>query len=174
MESRVGLFSIRLLVVEQRLLRRKKVAAIHFDRDRGKVLQDRSPTSGAGGVVLTNKAKRKGTRAENIVVKAVNRAFGRDVAKRVPLSGAAEGFKGDVHIRLDLDGQPRILSCEVKSRKGGTGFKTLERWQGSNDFLFLREDRKADGDMLVCVRAGLLLEILEIATRRDDDKGRTP
>ena len=117
---------------------------------------------------MGNSAKRKGTRVENIVVKAINRALGCEAAKRVPLSGAADGFKGDVHIRLTLDGQPRILHCEVKARKGGAGFKTLERWQGANDLLFLREDRKCDEDMLVGIRAGLLMEILELATRRDD------
>ena len=31
--------------------------------------------------------------------------------------------------------------AEVKARAGGDGFKTLERWLGDNDLLFLRRDR---------------------------------
>ena len=31
--------------------------------------------------------------------------------------------------------------AEVKARAGGGGFKTLERWLGDNDLLFLRRDR---------------------------------
>lgn len=53
-------------------------------------------------------------------------------AKRVPLSGAAEGFKGDIQI-----GQ---FIAEVKARKDGAGFKVLEAWLGDNDFLFLKKN----------------------------------
>ena len=57
-------------------------------------------------------------------------------AERVPLSGAAGGlFTGDITF-LDY-------IAEVKARKGGTGFKTIERWLGDNDMLFLRKDRSA-------------------------------
>lgn len=58
--------------------------------------------------------------------------------ERVPLSGRAGGaFAGDLHIRAD-SGPP--LQAEVKSRKGGHGFTTLERWLGENDLLFLRRN----------------------------------
>jgi len=56
-------------------------------------------------------------------------------AQRVPLSGAAGGrFTGDVWI-----GDWR---AEVKARANGNGFKTLEKWLGENDLLFLRRDRQ--------------------------------
>lgn len=54
---------------------------------------------------------------------------------RVPLSGAAVGYKGDIKIDI-LDG----LTGEAKSRKGGSGFKTIRRWLGDHDVLFLKED----------------------------------
>ena len=56
-------------------------------------------------------------------------------ALRVPLSGAAQGFKGDIRIA-------ESLVAEVKSRKGGTGFKTIEGWLEGNDLLFLHRDRR--------------------------------
>ncbi len=54
-------------------------------------------------------------------------------AKRVPLSGASEGFKGDIII----DGS---LKAEVKARKDG--FKQIYDWLGDNDYLFLKANRK--------------------------------
>ncbi len=57
-------------------------------------------------------------------------------AKRVPLSGAAEGFKGDIVIEHFT----KSWQVEVKARKGGNGFKTLEDWLGDNDCLFLKRN----------------------------------
>ncbi len=54
-------------------------------------------------------------------------------AKRVPLSGAAEGFKGDIII----DGS---LKAEVKARKDG--FKQIYDWLEGNDYLFIKANRK--------------------------------
>lgn len=59
-------------------------------------------------------------------------------AKRVPLSGGAEGFPGDVYA---YDPAGRKYRIESKRRASGDGFKTLRRWLGDNDFLWLREDR---------------------------------
>jgi|APSaa5957512493_1039668.scaffolds.fasta_scaffold353683_1 hypothetical protein len=82
---------------------------------------------------MTNPAKRKGDRIEREIVH-LHQAMGVP-AQRVPLSGAAGGrFSGDVWIE--------DLKAEVKARAGGSGFKTLERWLGKNDLLFLRRDRK--------------------------------
>lgn len=54
----------------------------------------------------------------------------------MPLSGAAGGsFSGDLVIGGRYTG-------EVKSRASGAGFKTLERWKGDHDVLFLRRDRQ--------------------------------
>ena len=62
-------------------------------------------------------------------------------AERYPLSGASR-FRGsghDVDIYIfGTDEAPCI--CEVKGRKGGAGFVTLEKWLGDYDALFLRRD----------------------------------
>lgn len=59
-------------------------------------------------------------------------------AKRVPLSGAAEGFKGDIVI-----GPEYKLQAECKLR-GNTGFNSIYNWleKENNDLLFIRQDRK--------------------------------
>lgn len=80
-------------------------------------------------------SKRKGDRIERELV-ALHRELGIEAA-RVPLSGAAGGdFSGDLHLTLG----ERRLRAEVKTRGNGDGFKTLERWLGGNDLLFLRRD----------------------------------
>lgn len=56
-------------------------------------------------------------------------------AKRVPLSGAQEGWEGD----LEIAG---LMKGEAKVRKGGSGFKVLEKWLADNDVLFLKRDRQ--------------------------------
>lgn len=84
-----------------------------------------------------SKAKAKGTRAENLV---------RDLhleagvpAERVPLSGALGGkYTGDVIVGSI---EHPIFRIEVKSRKTGTGFATIEKWLGKHDILFLKKDR---------------------------------
>lgn len=81
------------------------------------------------------RSRDKGGRREREFVE-LHRALGID-AKRVPLSGAAQGFKGDIHLTL----RGRALQAEVKARAAGSGFVTLERWLGDNDALFLRRDR---------------------------------
>lgn len=83
---------------------------------------------------MGNSAKRKGDRIEREIVH-LHQAMGVP-AQRVPLSGAAGGhFSGDVWIE--------DMKAEVKARAEGSGFKTLERWLGDNDLLFLRRDRKS-------------------------------
>ncbi len=82
--------------------------------------------------------KRKGSRIEREIVKLHEKAGIR--ARRVPMSGACwGGGQGDVLIEC-ADG--RELVGEVKARKNGAGFKTLQRWLGPHDLLFLREDGK--------------------------------
>ena len=63
-------------------------------------------------------------------------------AERVPLSGASryQGNGLDIDV-YDFGFDPAPLVCEVKSRKSGAGFATLERWVGDADALFLRRDR---------------------------------
>ena len=61
-------------------------------------------------------------------------------AERVPLSGAShyQGNGADVDIYA-RGNEP--LKAEVKARSESGGFKTLERWLGDNDALFLWRDR---------------------------------
>jgi Holliday junction resolvase len=69
---------------------------------------------------------------------ALHRALGV-AAHRVPLSGAVEGYKGDLRISV----RDRVLTAEVKARAGGDGFKTLERWLAENHLLLLRRNHAA-------------------------------
>jgi hypothetical protein len=78
-------------------------------------------------------------------------------AERVPLSGAARyrgnGADIDIYAR-GRDAAPIV--AEVKARGGGEGFRTLERWLGENDALFLWRDRAAP---LVVVPMAVWLEL---------------
>ena len=76
--------------------------------------------------------RRKGNRVEREIVRMLNGAG--IPARRVPLSGACEGFEGDIVIG---DG----YKAEVKARKSGEGFKQIDAWLGAKDFLFLKRDR---------------------------------
>jgi Holliday junction resolvase len=62
-------------------------------------------------------------------------------AERYPLSGASR-FRGSGHdvdiYAFGADEAP--LVAEVKARKNGAGFVTLEQWLGEYDVLFLRRD----------------------------------
>ena len=78
----------------------------------------------------------KGARVEREITKMLQ-DNGIDALK-VPLSGACEGYKGDIAIRAGDD----VLHCEVKARKNGAGFTTLENWLGDNDFLFLKRNNR--------------------------------
>ncbi len=80
----------------------------------------------------------KGARVEREIVALLN-AIPAVEAERVPLSGAAGGsYAGDISMRIRDIG----LTAEVKSRKDGKGFKTLEDWLGKNDLLILKRDRQ--------------------------------
>lgn len=81
---------------------------------------------------MGKKSRSKGGRLERDVV---NRCKELGLAAhRVPLSGAVDGYKGDVMVG--------DLRCEVKGRARGQGFTMLERWLGDFDVLFLRRDRQ--------------------------------
>tara|TARA_R110000824_G_scaffold43759_3_gene127708 strand:- start:9101 stop:9517 length:417 start_codon:yes stop_codon:yes gene_type:complete len=82
---------------------------------------------------MSSKERIKGNRIENEIVK-LHQGLGF-TAERVPLSGQVGGsYSGDVVIEG--------LRAEVKARKSGSGFVTLEKWMGDNDLLFLRKDRQ--------------------------------
>ena len=83
--------------------------------------------------------RRKGNRVERELVQ-LHKALGVH-AERYPLSGANR-FRGSGH---DLDiyvfgTEEGPLVAEVKSRRSGAGFVTLEKWLGEYDCLFLRRD----------------------------------
>jgi Holliday junction resolvase len=92
--------------------------------------------------------RQKGDRAERDLVKRLQ-AAGID-AKRVPLSGSANGYPGDVHAVLG----GREMTLEVKSRKD---FKTLYNWLEQRDGLVLKADRK---EPLMVLRLSDVLELL--------------
>jgi Holliday junction resolvase len=101
--------------------------------------------------------RRKGDGIEREIVDRV-KAVGVH-AERYPLSGASR-FRGSVH-DLDLyafgcDEAPFI--AEVKSRKNGAGFATLESWLGEFDVLFLRRNH---ADPLVCIPWSIWVRLLE-------------
>jgi Holliday junction resolvase len=86
--------------------------------------------------------RRKGDATEREVVHR-HRDLGIH-AERYPLSGASR-FRGSGH---DVDvyafGQDEApLVAEVKARKGGAGFTTIETWLGEFDVLFLRKNNSA-------------------------------
>jgi Holliday junction resolvase len=77
--------------------------------------------------------RQKGNRLERELVKLLEAAG--IPAKRVPLSGSAKGYPGDVCATL----AGRELCLECKSRKD---FKTLYKWLEHRDALILKADRK--------------------------------
>ena len=95
-------------------------------------------------------AKRKGDRLERLVVDAFRKAGFE--AKRVPLSGAAPDYPGDVIVTLG--GAEYTLEC--KSRKD---FKTLYGWLEPNNALVIKGDRR---EALLVLR---LEDALELANK---------
>lgn len=84
----------------------------------------------------------KGARKEREVVHLCKNAGIH--AERVPLSGAMEfrnTRKTDVDVYANGKDEPPYV-CEVKARKSGEGFVTIENWLGDADALFLCRDRK--------------------------------
>jgi len=85
--------------------------------------------------------RQKGNRCERELVQ-----LHRDIGvhcERYPLAGASR-FRGSGH---DLDVYARgrdeaPLVAEVKARKNGAGFTTLERWVGEYDILFLKRNNR--------------------------------
>ena len=93
--------------------------------------------------------RRKGDRVERVIL-AELRAHGLDV-KRVPLSGSAAGYPGDLSVRLG----GRELCLEVKARKD---FATLYGWLENRDALILKADRK---EPLAVLKLSELLMLIE-------------
>jgi Holliday junction resolvase len=83
--------------------------------------------------------RRKGDRVERETVH-LHQSIGVH-AERYPLSGASR-FRGSGHdIDLYVFGRAEPpLIAEVKARKNGAGFVTLESWLADYDALFLRRN----------------------------------
>lgn len=78
-------------------------------------------------------ARQKGDRTERLAVDIL-KSYGLE-ARRIPLSGAMEGFKGDFECHIGK--QKLIAECKCR----GTGFATLYKWLGTHDALVLKADR---------------------------------
>jgi hypothetical protein len=91
-----------------------------------------------------SKSRRKGQRREREFAKLIE-------GRRIPLSGAQEGFENDV--------QGLGLNWEVKARKNG--FQTLYKWledeREKPDALALKADRK---DWLVVMKLDKFIELM--------------
>jgi len=101
---------------------------------------------------MTNKSKRKGYKAEYNLVKHFKKK-GLS-ARRQPMSGALSDFPHDIQIN-----NPNII-VEVKTRKNGTGFKTLKRWKGNAQALALHEDHEYLEKNLICVDLDFFIDLL--------------
>ena len=101
--------------------------------------------------------RRKGDRIERELVDR-HKALGVH-AERYPLSGASR-FRGSGHdIDIYLFGREDApIGGEVKGRKSGAGFTTLERWLDEYDALFLRRN---NADPLVLLPRRIWARILE-------------
>jgi Holliday junction resolvase len=83
--------------------------------------------------------RQKGDRVERELI-ALHRTLGIR-AERYPASGATR-FRGsghDVNIYALGKEEPPLV-CEVKARRSGSGFATLEKWLGDHDVLFVRRN----------------------------------
>lgn len=99
-----------------------------------------------------SRSKDKGRRAEHAIV-ALHTAIGVE-AERMPLSGSLGGkYRDDVLIA-------GTVRAEVKSRKNGEGFKTLEAWMKDCPLLFLKRDRVAP---MVVMTAALYQQLAQAA-----------
>ena len=83
---------------------------------------------------MSNPQKEKGSRFEREIVELARL---RDLeAHRVPLSGSAPGFKGDVHIKKGRE------NWVIEAKKRADGFKFLYQHLEGADILVVGADRK--------------------------------
>lgn len=105
----------------------------------------------------------KGLRRERAIVDIHTKSGLR--AERVPLSGAAHYRGNGADVDLYVRGAAPV-KAEVKARGDGDGFRTLERWLGGNDALFLWRDRSAP---FVVLPLHVWLEVAGRSSRADAD-----
>ena len=99
------------------------------------------------GTNVASRSKQKGDRDERGFIA---RLAERDVsAHRVPLSGAVEGYEGDVIIE-----DKYVVECKVRAR----GFQQIYGWLEKHvDFLPIRQDR---AERLVVMRESMFIKML--------------
>ena len=105
----------------------------------------------------------KGLRRERAIVDIHMKCGLR--AERVPLSGAVRYRGNGADVDLYVRGAEPV-KAEVKARGDGDGFRTLERWLGGNDALFLWRDRTSP---FVVLPLHVWLEIVSRSARADAD-----
>ena len=105
----------------------------------------------------------KGLRRERAIVDLHNKCGLR--AERVPLSGATHYRGNGADVDLYVRGTAPVKAV-VMARGDGDGFRTLERWLGGNDALFLWRDRAAP---FVVLPLHVWLEIAGRSARIDVD-----
>ena len=105
----------------------------------------------------------KGLRRERAIVEIHMKCGLR--AERVPLSGAVRYRGNGADVDLYVRGAEPV-KAEVKARGEGSGFRTLERWLGDNDALFLWRDRAAP---FVVLPLHVWLEVAGRSARADPD-----
>jgi hypothetical protein len=105
----------------------------------------------------------KGLRRERAIVEIHAKSGLR--AERVPLSGAVHYRGNGADVDLYVRGAEPI-KAEVKARGDGDGFRTLERWLGGNDALFLWRDRAAP---FVVLPLHVWLEVASRSAHADAD-----
>ena len=104
---------------------------------------------------MSSASKRKGSRVELQIAKELT-AAGIPTTK-VPLSGALGGeHSGDLVLR-PVEGKE--YRGEVKARKTGAGFVTLEGWKGDLDLLFLKRNNRQP---MVCMDLDLFIELVKL------------
>lgn len=98
------------------------------------------------GAMSGKKSRDKGARSERALVNLL-REHGLD-AVRVPLSGACDGFKGDVLVRGrfwgddGFDKQDFDPPLKIESKVRANGFKQIYNWLDGNDALAIKADNK--------------------------------
>lgn len=111
-------------------------------------------------MVTAKTAKSKGSRIEREIAQKLTEAG--VPSRRVVMSGAAARYDarltGDVDVGLLPDGRA-LFQAEVKARRSGEGFKTLEGWLGDNDLLFLRRNHR---DPLVTMNWLMFVELMQV------------
>ncbi len=109
---------------------------------------------------MPSSQQRKGFTWERRIVKAMQ-AIGVP-ARRMPLSGAGGGPEHNHDVAIKAVPGHAELQVEIKARKDGSGWKTVEGWLGHHDLLVMIEDRRSP---LVTMRWNTLLELLKAIDR---------